>query len=165
MARPTQASDHVVVAVKSSAFGRTGQETTIDFKAIRFTIDDTVYWEMRHVLADFYCETQEMDTSFETSKIVKKQFDGVKNMLEELGQNLWSVVLPSRKAFMAKKDFYVANDVKEEKIQEEWLITTFGLIVWLCVWSFTRQTNSDKERARAMQEALFGTLLHPQTWF
>ena len=64
-----------------------------------------------------------------------------------------------------KKDFYIASDVDPDKVQDEYYISTLGLIVWLCVWSFSRQTGADKERARAMQEALFAALLHPQTWF
>ena len=86
-------------------------------------------------------------------------------MLEELGFRFWQVLLPSRKGFEAKKAFYLENDVDSDKIQDEWCISTFGLIVWLCVWSYTQQTNGDKERARSMKEAFFARLLHPATWF
>jgi hypothetical protein len=137
MARPRNRSDHVVVQVESSAFGRTGLQTKIDFKAIRYIFDDKVYWEVRHVLGDFYGESQELDVAFETSKIIKKQFDGIKSMLEELGLNLWSVLVPSRKAFEMKKTFYIASDVDPDKVQDEYYISTLGLIVWLCVVVFT----------------------------
>ena len=164
MARPTYPSDHTTVVIKSSVFGKTGLQTSIGLKAMRYIIDDTVYWEMRHVLDDFYGEN-DLNGTWETSKVVKKQFDGVKHMLEELGFNMWDVVVPSRKAYESKQAFYIAHDVKPTRVQNEWQISTLGLIVWLCVWSYTRQTNADKERARAMQEAFFAALLHPPTWF
>ena len=132
MARPTNPSDHTTVVIKSSVFGKTGLQTSIDLKAVRYISDDTVYWEMRHVLADFYGE-DDLDDTWETSKVVKKQFDGVKHMLEEPGFNVWNVVVPSRKAYESKKAFYIAHDVKPTRVQDEWQISTLGLIVWLCV--------------------------------
>ena len=75
---------------------------------------------MRHILADFYGDEQELDANFETSKIIKKNFDSVKKMLEELGFRLYQVLLPSRKGFEAKKAFYLENDMDSDKIQDEW---------------------------------------------
>ena len=121
MARPIRPSEHKTFRIESQVSNREGWVTKIDFKAIHFLADDTFYWEIRHILADFYGDDKELDANFETSKIIKKKFDSVNKVLEELCYRLYQVLLPSRKGFETnkKKDFYLGNDVDSDKIQDE----------------------------------------------
>jgi len=157
MAAASRVSDHDVCHVSSAVFGKHGEQVNIDWKALRF-VGDELIWEIRHILSDFYGEGEE-NSVFELHKIIKNNFSVVKAVLTNLGFEFWRVFTPSRKAFAGNNAYYVQNGVKDELMTDEYTCTTLGVIVWLAVWSRSRQKQTDRERARAMLEAFFGAAL------
>ena len=157
MAAASRVSDHDVCHVSSAVFGKHGEQVNIDWKALRF-VGDELIWEVRHILSDFYGEGEE-NSVFELHKIIKNNFSVVKAVLTNLGFEFWRVFTPSRKALAGNNAYYVQNGVKDELMTDEYTCTTLGVIVWLAVWSRSRQKQTDRERARGMLEAFFGAAL------
>ena len=112
-------------------------------------------WEVRSVLECFY----EEGIKWGTHRTTSKHMGVVTRCLADMGLEFWQHFTPSHFAYTCNSAFYDHKGVDKTHMREDYSCTTRGLIVWLAVWAQSRHYMNEKEKARAMLEALFGTAI------
>ena len=140
-----------------SCCGASGQKVDLSWKCSRHASPDgaglaEARWEFRRVLSS-------LGGQLEPHIIIKDQKFILPQVFKSLGLDFAQHVLPSRHALAQKAG---RNKVQSAGASEqEWVITTAGIVVLLHHWGLTRKRVSDRGTAQLVCQAFFEGCIDP----
>ena len=135
-------SRYRLASVRGSACTTEGEIVNIDFKGFCFD-DDTAVWELRRIVVPM---VENFKKKLDLHRIIKSQRVGWQAHCTLLGVNLDDVLFPSFRAASHSDQ----ADLEDERVQDEWTVTTVGLVGVLLFWAEHRRLKTQRARAAAM---------------
>jgi hypothetical protein len=102
-------------------------------------------WELRRVLASVGGQQQ-------PHKLLKEQRDILNVVFGDFDLLLSAHIFPSRKSLVAKQG---PGLLGPGDVEQEWTVTTQGLVVLLHHWAFSKRKLADREAAKLASQAFF----------
>ena len=157
MQPPADQGDRRPGILSATCCGASGQSVRLRWKCSRQASPGVIgleeaRWEFRRVLASL-SEHQEL------RDIIKNQKDKLPPVFKSLGLDYDEHVSPSRHALAKRAGRNkVLNTAAAE---QEWVITTAGIVVWLQHWCTARRRVADRCTAQLVSHAFFEACLDP----
>lgn len=141
MAAVAASDQYRLVWVRGSAPNEAGGVVDIEWKGFAFERDVT--WELRRLVLGLIGDHLKV---FRLHRIVKNQREAWHSFCQLFDRNLEDIVLPSSRAAAHGE----AEDYLNGMVQDEWTLTTSGLVITLLFWSAKRHRVEERGRSSGM---------------